>query len=101
MRNNRKSLASVVLGSALMSSSVFAAGGSCGSNSCGTKKADKNVKPNVEEEKMQDASCGGEMKEKAQKAKKMMEGSCGATDKATTKKKMMEGSCGTNSCGAK
>ena len=67
MRNNKRNLASIVLGSALMSSSAFAAGGSCGSNTCGAKKANKNMKPNVEEGKMQDASCGGDMKKKVEK----------------------------------
>lgn len=97
--NMKMKLAGLFLGLVLATTSLFAAGGSCGAGKCGSEmKKEMKCACDAKDKK---EKCTCENKEKCTcDMKKEMKGSCGAGKCGSEMKKDTKGSCGAGKCGS-
>ena len=102
-KTKRNNLASLVLGTAIMSTSAIAGmNGSCGAGKCGGNMDKSKCKTEtcMDKKAMKKGSCGaGKCGANMKKGTKKASGSCGGSMSGNSGKKS-SGSCGAGKCGS-
>ena len=92
MKNKKMTLAGVMLGATLTTTSAFAGShGGCGSSKCGNE-----TKKNVEKKGSNSSKCGANTKAQEKLKDKAK---CGSDTKTKAQEKKATGACGSGKCG--